>query len=81
MSGGNRDSYMEEDEEKPRLRRGKDGFMRRDDLKYEFDCPECDANNPWPDGFADQGEVQCHYCGEDLLVTFLDNKRMKFKVI
>lgn len=31
----------------------------------EFDCPECDANNPWGDGFKDRDEVFCHYCGTE----------------
>ncbi|MCP4504058.1 MAG: hypothetical protein GY822_29385 [Deltaproteobacteria bacterium] len=29
----------------------------------EFDCPSCDANNPWDDGFTYGGEIRCHYCG------------------
>ena len=80
MSSSDWGSYDDE-KEKPRLRRNKDGFLRRDDLLYEFDCPECNANNPWDDGFTDQSEVQCHYCGQDLRVTVLDGRRLKFKVL
>lgn len=74
-------NHVEEDDNKPRLKRGKDGYLRRDDLLYEFDCPDCSANNPWGDGFADQAEIQCHYCGTDFRVTFLEGKKLKFKVI
>lgn len=73
--------FMDEDDEKPRLKRDKQGFLRREGLRYEFDCPECDANNPWPDGFDDQDEITCHYCGQDFRVTFLENKKIKFKLI
>ena len=31
----------------------------------EFDCPSCDANNPWDDGFSVGSEIRCHYCGCD----------------
>lgn len=30
---------------------------------FEFDCPNCNANNPWADGFKEKEEVYCHYCG------------------
>ena len=29
----------------------------------EFDCPVCDANNPYDDGFTDGDEIRCFYCG------------------
>jgi hypothetical protein len=34
----------------------------------EFDCPECNANNPYDDGFGDGDVVLCNYCGEELAV-------------
>jgi hypothetical protein len=71
----------DDDDAKPRLRRNKDGYLRREDLLYEFDCPECNANNPYDDGFADQAEIACHYCGLEFRVTFLEGKRLKFKQI
>lgn len=73
--------YDDDDDDKPRLRRNKDGYMRLDSMRYEFDCPECSANNPWDDGFGDQGEVQCHYCNENFKVTFIERGRLKFKSI
>lgn len=31
----------------------------------EFDCPECDANNPLDDGFSAGAVVRCMTCGTD----------------
>ena len=30
---------------------------------FEFECPICDAHNPWDDGFGHKDEVFCNYCG------------------
>ena len=30
---------------------------------YEFECPGCDAHNPYEGGFAVGDEVLCYYCG------------------
>lgn len=73
--------WFEDEEEKPRLKRNQDGFLRRSDLLFEFDCPECDANNPWDEGFADQSEVRCHYCGQELRVNVRDGGKLKFKLL
>lgn len=81
MSSKYGDYPVDDEDGKPRLKRNKDGYLRRDDLRYEFDCPECSANNPWDDGYADQAELQCHYCGNDFRVTFLEDGKLKFKVV
>ena len=31
----------------------------------EFDCLECSANNPWPDGIKAGEELHCLYCGAE----------------
>lgn len=36
---------------------------------YEFDCPECNANNPMDDGFKVGAEIICHYCGQEFKVA------------
>lgn len=74
-------AYDDDDSRKPKLKRDKDGFLRVVGRRYEFDCPECDANNPWDDGFGDGDEVQCHYCGCDFRVTFREGDRLKFKLL
>lgn len=73
--------YEDEDAGKVRLKRDKNGDFRREDNRYEFDCPECNANNPWSDGFGDGGEVQCHYCSCDFKVTFQEGGKLKFRQI
>ncbi|MCP3103178.1 hypothetical protein LZ198_30290 [Myxococcus sp. K15C18031901] len=45
----------------------------------EFDCPSCNANNPVDDGFADQDEVRCNYCGCDFKVVINSEGRVRFK--
>ena len=45
----------------------------------EFDCPVCDANNPWDDGFQNGDEIRCHYCGTDFRVKAFEGSK-KFKL-
>lgn len=50
--------------------------------KYdEFDCPSCNANNPWPDGLHEGEEIHCHYCGTSFLVRFTDEGKLRLKEI
>jgi len=51
------------------------------DTKFEFDCPSCNANNPWPDGFKDREEVNCHYCGTTLEARFADGSKLKLREV
>lgn len=44
---------------------------------YEFDCPNCDANNPVNDGFRNDDEVQCLYCGLEYKVKTVSENRFK----
>ena len=43
--------------------------------RTEFDCPECDANNP-TETFGDGAELTCNYCGSEILAKFEGNKLM-----
>jgi hypothetical protein len=54
------DHNYTDDDEKPDEREGK---------FWEFDCPDCNANNPHHDGFAVGGEVLCYYCGTTFKVV------------
>lgn len=45
----------------------------------EFDCPDCDANNPYDDGFGDGDEVRCFYCGEAFVAKVGDSGRLNLK--
>jgi hypothetical protein len=56
---------------------GKDKPKKHD----EFDCPSCNANNPWPDGLHEGDEINCHYCGTSFLVRIKEGGKLKLKEI
>jgi hypothetical protein len=66
------DAYDEDDDLHP----GELGRGRRFD---DFDCPDCNANNPYDDGFGDGDEVRCFYCGQEFKVDVNDSGRLKLK--
>lgn len=45
----------------------------------EFDCPDCNANNPVDETFGDGDEVRCNYCGTEFRVKITDEGRMKLR--
>jgi len=46
----------------------------------EFDCPNCDANNPYDEGFRDRDEIRCYYCGTMYRVKVLEgSKRFRLR--
>lgn len=47
----------------------------------EFDCPGCNANNPWPDGLHEGDEINCHYCGTSFLVKITEEGKLKLREI
>jgi len=61
-----RDTLSDDDEDEDRKPRAS--------VLFEFDCPSCNANNPWPDGFRDREEISCHYCGVTFRVSLLEGK-------
>jgi DNA-directed RNA polymerase subunit RPC12/RpoP len=65
--------YEDDDDDKPET-----GKKKKLD---EFDCPSCNANNPWPDGLSEGEEINCHYCGTSYLVRFSDEGKLKLKEI
>ncbi len=51
------------------MRRDQRENRRGSGLRFtEFECPECDANNPYDDGFEVGDEIACFYCGVPLVV-------------
>jgi hypothetical protein len=44
----------------------------------DFDCPDCNANNPH-DGFGDEDEIRCYYCGMEFVVTVTEEGRLKLR--
>jgi len=49
--------------------------------RKDFDCPDCNANNPLEEALTDGQEVLCNYCGCSFLVKVGDNGRFKFREI
>ncbi len=45
----------------------------------EFDCPSCNANNPWADGFKEKEEVYCHYCGTNYEARVSSEGKLKLR--
>ncbi len=56
---------------------GDQGGKRR--VFKEFDCPSCDASNPYDDGFSDGDEVLCYYCGTEYRVAVNDEGRLRLR--
>jgi len=48
---------------------------------FEFDCPVCNANNPYGDGFEVGDEVRCCYCGCEFSVRVTEEGKFKLKEI
>jgi hypothetical protein len=45
----------------------------------DFDCPNCNANNPYDEKFGDGDEVRCFYCGCEFGARVDDSGRLKLK--
>ncbi len=45
----------------------------------DFDCPGCNANNPYDDGFGDGDEVLCYYCGQEFKAEVNDSGRLRLR--
>lgn len=47
----------------------------------EFDCPDCDANNPYDEGFVAGDEVRCYYCGNLYKAKINESGKLTFKEV
>lgn len=45
----------------------------------DFDCPNCNANNPYDDGIHDGEEVRCFYCGAEFRARIDENGKLKLR--
>ena len=45
----------------------------------DFDCPACNANNPYDDPFGDGDEVLCYYCGQEFRVLVGEDGRLRLR--
>jgi transcription elongation factor Elf1 len=48
---------------------------------FEFDCPSCNAHNPYGDGFKNREEVMCNYCGVTFEARVSDEGALRLKEI
>jgi transcription elongation factor Elf1 len=65
-----------DDDDDKDLRAAGEGTARR---FQDFDCPACNANNPYDDGIGDGDEILCYYCGQEYRVRVTDEGRLKLK--
>jgi hypothetical protein len=47
----------------------------------DFDCPDCNANNPYDDRFGDGDEIRCYYCGQEFRAEVNDSGRLRLRAI
>ena len=45
----------------------------------DYDCPECNANNPLDGMPAVNSEIACHYCGQEYKVSAINKKGLVLK--
>ncbi|HUK65282.1 MAG TPA: hypothetical protein VLV17_00540 [Anaeromyxobacteraceae bacterium] len=45
----------------------------------EFECPSCNAHNPYEDGFRVGDEVRCCYCGQDYEAMAGSGNRLRLR--
>ncbi len=63
-----------EDDEKPQA----EDLGRRRRFQ-DFDCPDCNANNPYDDSIGDGDEVRCYYCGQEFRADVNDSGRLRLR--
>ena len=76
-----RDRMVDEDEEYRHDDQGDEnqrslGVKRR---FKDFDCPDCNANNPWDETFGNTDEVRCFYCGQEFRAFVSEEGRLRLK--
>jgi DNA-directed RNA polymerase subunit RPC12/RpoP len=45
----------------------------------DFDCPDCNANNPWDESFGNGDEIRCFYCGQEFRAVVNEEGRLRLK--
>ena len=45
----------------------------------DFDCPTCNANNPYDEPFGDGDDVLCYYCGQEYRVQVTEEGRLRLR--
>jgi ribosomal protein S27E len=73
MSSGLGGSHDYDDDDKELGQSGKNSRFK------DFDCPDCNANNPVDPPFGDGDEIRCNYCGMEYKTLVNDEGRVKFR--
>jgi transcription elongation factor Elf1 len=47
----------------------------------EFDCPSCNANNPYDEPFRSGDQIRCFYCGEEFEVRVTGAGRLRLREV
>ena len=47
----------------------------------DFDCPDCNANNPYDDRFGDGDEIRCYYCGQEFRAEVNDSGKLRLRPV
>jgi hypothetical protein len=47
----------------------------------DFDCPDCNANNPWDETFGNGDEIRCFYCGQEFGAVVNEEGRLRLRSI
>ncbi len=45
----------------------------------DFDCPACNANNPYDEPFGDGDEILCYYCGQEFRVQVSGEGKLRLR--
>jgi hypothetical protein len=45
----------------------------------DFDCPDCNANNPWDETFGNGDEIRCFYCGQEFGAVVNEEGRLRLR--
>jgi transcription elongation factor Elf1 len=45
----------------------------------DFDCPSCNANNPYDEKFGNGDEIRCYYCGTEFRVSVDDVGKLRLR--
>lgn len=51
------------------------------DVRKDFDCPLCNANNPYDDGIKVGMEIRCFYCGAEFRVELKQDGKWRYREI
>ncbi len=74
------DRMVDQDEEFRQDEASKDDMAQGPKRRFkDFDCPDCNANNPHDDGFGNGDEIRCYYCGQEFRAAVNEDGRLRMR--